>query len=217
MPADGPVPNDADLLKEAVRAGLAHVYTTMPAVVVKYNAAIQTIDAQIVVNSGYIDATGAVVAYTPPVIPNVPVAFPSADGWSITWPLAAGDPVLLLFASRSLDEWKATAGDRHTPRDLRRFNITDAIALPGCRTPSDPIPAEGLDASALVVRGALIKLGSNAATDWVALTTLVDARIAAIVTYINTHTHPTGVGPSGSPAVPLGAQATVASTRVKAL
>jgi hypothetical protein len=44
----------------------------------------------------------------------------------------------------------------------------------------------------------------------------VDARISAIVTYINTHTHPTGIGPTGVPAVPLGAQATVAATKVKA-
>lgn len=208
-------PSDADLLKAAVAEGTAAMHTVLPAIVVSYAQATQTISAQVVVQSRYRQVDGVLVAYTPPVISNIPVAFPSGDSWSITWPLAAGDPVLLVFAERSIDEWKATANAENTPRHLRRFNLTDAIAIPGARAPADPIPAAGVDASALVVRGSLIKLGSASASDWIALSSLVDARLAAIVAAYNLHTHATGIGPTAPPTTPLGAQATVASIRVK--
>lgn len=67
--------------------------------------------------------------------------------------------------------------------------------------------------------GGEVHLGEQVADDFVALAGLVDARIAAIVAYINAHVHSgvtTGAGSSAAPAPSLGAQASVAATLVKA-
>lgn len=208
-------PNSADLLKAAVAAGTAAMHTALPGVVVSYDATKQTISAQVVIQSRYKQADGTLVAYTPPVISNIPVAFPSGGSWSITWPLAAGDPVVLVFAERSLDEWKATGNSESTPAHLRRFDLSDAIAIPGAQAPASPLEATAYDASAMVIAGDLIKMGSSAASAWIALASLVDARLAAMVAAHNAHVHATGVGPTATPTVPMAAQASVASTKVR--
>lgn len=191
------------------------MHTALPGVVVSYDQVTQTISAQVVIQSRYKQADGTLVAYTPPVVSGIPVAFPAGAGWSITWPLEAGDPVVLVFAERSLDEWKATGNSASTPRHLRRFDLSDAIAIPGAQAPASPLDATAVDATAMVIAGDLIKMGSSAATAWIALASLVDARLAAVVAAFNAHVHATGIGPTLVPTVPLGAQATVASSKVK--
>lgn len=59
----------------------------------------------------------------------------------------------------------------------------------------------------------------GAAGDFVALASLVDARLVAIRTWLNTHTHTVAAAPGTSsvPTAPLGAQDSVASTKVKAV
>ena len=63
-----------------------------------------------------------------------------------------------------------------------------------------------------------VSIGAFSASQWAAVASLVDARISAIVAAFNTHAHTgvtTGMGTSGTPASPLGAQASVASTKVR--
>ena len=63
-------------------------------------------------------------------------------------------------------------------------------------------------------KNGLVHLGTETATNFVALANLVDARLAAIVLYINNHTHAS----NGTPPSPLlASQATVAATKVKAV
>jgi hypothetical protein len=61
-----------------------------------------------------------------------------------------------------------------------------------------------------------LSLGAKAATDWVALASLVDSRIDAIRSAHNTHTHPAPGGATSAPTAPMAVQATVASTKVRA-
>mgnify|MGYP007037446833 CR=1 FL=1 len=80
-----------------------------------------------------------------------------------------------------------------------------------------PIPAAGYASGAMVIRATEVRLGSSAATAFVALASLVLDRLTAIVTGYNTHTHTTAVGPSGPPNTPLATPASVAATTVKAV
>lgn len=173
-------PSETDTLLAAIRAQLALVHTCLPGTIASYDEATQTATIAPAVKFKYRKADGTIENYAPPAIPKVPIAFPGGEGWSITWPLAAGDPVTLVFAERSLDEWRTVRGSAHEARDVRRFDLTDAIAIPGGRSPADPLPAEGYDPAALVIRGTLIKLGSSAASDFVALSSLTDAALAQL-------------------------------------
>lgn len=56
----------------------------------------------------------------------------------------------------------------------------------------------------------------TAPTDFVALASLVDARILALQARLDNHIHSTGTGPSSASTTPLGTQDTVTATEVKA-
>ena len=65
-----------------------------------------------------------------PVIEEVPLMFMGGSEFSFTYPLKKGDPVLIIFTERSIEEWIASGGEV-TPEDVRRFALTDAIAIAG--------------------------------------------------------------------------------------
>lgn len=214
-------PNETDNLLTAIRSQLALVHTCLPGVIASYDEATQTATVTPAVKFKFRKSDGTLEHYAPPAIPKVPVAFPGGDGWSITWPLAAGDPVTLVFAERSLDEWRTVKGTAHEARDVRRFDLTDAIAIPGGRTPADPLPPEAYDSAALVIRGTLIKLGSSAASEFVALANLVKSEIESFRAEVSTHTHPyvnfTAGAATTSPPVGFGTTAgDMGATKVQA-
>ena len=210
-------PTDHELLMEAIRSQMAQVNTCLPGTIVSYDEATQTASVQLAVKFRRRDPnTREIVAYTPPQIDGAPVAFPGAGAFSITWPLTAGDACLVHFASRSLDEWASVIADVHEPQDLRRFDLSDAIVEPALRSPASPIPSAGYAAGAMVLRAPEVRLGSSAATAFVALANLVLDRLTAIVNGFNAHTHTTSTGASGPPNTPLGIPASVASSKIKA-
>lgn len=61
---------------------------------------------------------------------NVPVIFPRTARSGITFPLQKGDGVLLCFTERALELWKGT-NSLSQPGDVRRFDISDAVAIVG--------------------------------------------------------------------------------------
>ncbi len=174
-------PELAAIMRAAASGALAKVHTAIPAKIVSYDAATQRAVVQPAIQ-GKFRAPGSeeVINVELPKIARVPVAFPSAAGFSITWPLSVGDPVTLIFAERSLDEWLTTGNDSNTAADPRRFDLSDAIAIPGGRPFNDPIPAAGVEAGVMVVRATMIKLGSASASDFVALASKVEAQLARI-------------------------------------
>jgi hypothetical protein len=214
----GETPGLGELLAEAVAFARGSIATAIPATVVAYDPARQAVTVKPTVSGRYQDPeTGALVPFPLPTISNVPVAFPSSAGFAITWPLAPGDTVYLVVADSSLDEWKAGGAPENVPQDVRRFDLTDAIALPGLRPFSRPIPATGWSPEALVLQGVDIRLGSSVAVDFVALAGLVAAELAKLVTTFNAHTHVSAApgSPTAAP-VPLAeSPGNVASAKVR--
>ena len=78
--------------------------------------------------------------------------------------------------------------------------------------------AQGSAVVARIDADGTVHLG-GAAGSLVALAELVDARLAAVRTWLNTHTHPVAAAPgtSGVPTAPLGAQDSVAAEKVSAV
>jgi len=110
--------------------------------VVSYDHTTQKVSVQPVIRGSRDQAEG----FRYPAISNVPVTFPACGAFSITWPIKAGDFVWLNFADRSIDEWLELGGTDVEPRSKRRFNVTDAVALPGGRPFSKPLVlASGTD------------------------------------------------------------------------
>lgn len=214
-------PSFAEVLKMAVRDGTARIHTSCTAIVTEYDSETQTISARLVVRSRYKDSDKNVQSVKGPILTNIPVLFPrSKGGFGFTFPLQAGDWVLLHIAERSIAEWKATGNDDITAGDVRRFDLSDAYAYPGGQPPVDPIPSTGVDADAMVLEGDDIRLGSSLASDFVALSSLVKARLDTLQSAHDSHTHlytPGALTPIVTgPATPIGPLADVAATKVKA-
>lgn len=173
-----------ELLLTAQDASLAGLWSALPGIVQSYNASEQTADIQPAVMNGYTDEGGERATETLPVIPRVPVVFPGAGSYSITWPLAKGDTVLLVFSSRSIDTYLSQGGVVD-PRDDRRHSLSDAVAIPGLRTYKSPIASATASADALVLAAPTLLLGGADASDPVAR----KSDLSAVVTALNNHEH----------------------------
>lgn len=185
-----PAPTLADLLRQTQAAALGRVHTATPGTILSYDAARQAATVQPALRIPSTDPeTGARVFRKLPPIASCPVLWPSGGGCSLTWPLEQGDPCTILVAERSTDEYRATGGRDVEPQDPRRFDWSDALVLPAWTPFNAPIPTAGIHATAAVLRADELRLGSSAATDWIALASLVLARLNAIETAFNAHTH----------------------------
>lgn len=65
---------------------------------------------------------------------SVPVIMPGGANTLISFPIVAGDTVLLVFSQRSMDNFKIGNGQPTQPNDARKFQAEDAIAIPGLFT-----------------------------------------------------------------------------------
>jgi hypothetical protein len=194
-----------DLLAQLSDFTLGRINVCLPGTIVSYNPATQTATVQPVPAARYHDPeTDALVPEAMPQIANVPVRFPVGLGGTIaiTWPLAPGDPVTLEICDRSLDEWKSTGAPATVPQDVRRFDLTDAIAVPGPRPPSQPIQASGHHPSALVLQAPMTLVGSSAAADPPVTESRLQLFLTELLFWLGTHTHSgvtTGPGVSAVP------------------
>lgn len=126
-PRDATLEGLLDLLRQVTRDDLR---VALPGRVTAYDAATQRASVQPLIKHANLDETEQRVAKLLPEVHSVPVQFPGGGGMRITWPLAKGDTVLLVFASSSIARWKRTGGEVD-PGDDRRHDLNDAIAIPG--------------------------------------------------------------------------------------
>lgn len=117
-------PTLEELLDQVMTSRLQSVYTSLPGRVLSFSAASSTCAVQ-PFPAIYQDGE----AVDLPVLHSVPVGFPSGGGASVTYPLESGDIVLLIFASAPLGRYRSD-GAEGDPSDMRRFDLSDAWALP---------------------------------------------------------------------------------------
>lgn len=128
------------VLEDFFNYKMSSVYTALPCRVVTVRSSLedQRVDVQPLPNRVLPDETFK----EQPTILNVQVMFPSSKKASLTFPIDVGDVVLCVFAQRSLDSLKASTGaNTYTPEDRRKFDVKDAIAIPGLFPFQDAINA----------------------------------------------------------------------------
>lgn len=87
------------------------------------------------VNDSFSDGS---VAELPPIL-GVPVVINGGGGGQLSFPLAVGDDVLIVFSQRGLDNWKKGVPESSTtPQNRRSFSLMDAIAIPSLHLKPDP-------------------------------------------------------------------------------
>jgi hypothetical protein len=84
-----------------------------------------------------------------PLLTDVPVCFPRANGYCITLPITKGDECLLVFADMCIDGWWQS-GEVQDQMETRRHDLSDAIAILGIT--SQPRKVEAYDPDKLQIR-----------------------------------------------------------------
>jgi len=122
----------ADVLRQAIEAGLADVHTSLPGRIESYDYEEQRASVKPRIGRPLPDGREQDL----PVISNVRVLWPESGGASFTMPVQRGDGCLLVFNEVSLDKWLADGG-QVVADDRRRHSLQDAVAIMGF----EPFPA----------------------------------------------------------------------------
>lgn len=115
-------------MQVANETALSEVNTTLPGKVMS----VSEDGSRVVVQPSMPKALASGEALEAPQIVQVPVVWPRAQGGLVgmTMPLRPGDGVALHFAQRSLEGWLSGKANV-VPDDPRRFDLADAVAVPG--------------------------------------------------------------------------------------
>lgn len=198
---------------------MRNVYTAIPAQVVQVrDAGQQKVDVKPLVNMVFPDWEDSEEW---PTILSVPLMYPASSTSAFTFPVKAGDTVLLVFNQSCIDVFKSGDGTAAPPSDYRVFNMRDAVAIPGLfpfgtaiNQPSKHTLTHSTDDAVLVHNLGTsseceIRLKSDGKVEIngnlldISSTTEIDGNL------INTGSVTVGVGATGSFTTPLGQIVTV--------
>jgi hypothetical protein len=155
-----------ETISEAVRAAilyqLCNINTALPGIIVSYDYTQQRASIQPAINKLYTDGTTQAL----PILNNVPVIFPASGGASISFPVSVGDTCLVVFAQRSIDNWKLQGG-QVTPFDPRKLDLSDGMAIVGLNPFNKVAPAQNNTDLQISYQGSTItiKHGGNISID----------------------------------------------------
>src|SRR5574342_4931 len=154
----------AEVIRAALDAQSRALRVALPGRVTAYNASRESVDVQPQLRDVLETEDGDLVTENLPIIPDVPVCWPSGLGGTafMTFPLAAGDPVLLVCCDYDPGLWRST-GQPGTPGDLRIHRLGHAVAYPGLRADGELLGAGKRDATHVVI-GDKVMLGQGGLT-----------------------------------------------------
>jgi hypothetical protein len=147
-----------DILQAVLDAHMTDVHTCLPARVIKFNPSRNSVDVQPVLHRTLETLDGETVDEPLASIPDVPLCWPRGGGCSVTFPIAKGDSVLLVFSEQDLGLWRAN-GEAAGTGDTRRHGLSGAVAIPGINPLSGVLPV----ASDAVTIAPKVLLGSTSA------------------------------------------------------
>ena len=129
-------------IRNGIKEQLKDVHTSMPGIIETFDPETQLATVQPAIKRIFITREVDKEILTPldlPVLVNVPVIFPRGGGFSLTFPVKAGDECLLTFCERDIDIWHET-GKTEAPRAMRFHDLSDATAFVGLSSMPNKIP-----------------------------------------------------------------------------
>ena len=134
----------------ALQGWQADMCSAMPGIIQSVDFAEQSCVVQLAVQMQVTDPeTGAKTWVSISPLLDAPLYFPHGGLCSITFPVAAGDECLVVFASRCIDAWFET-GEVSPQALLRMHDLSDGFVLAGFR--SKPNVISGISSTKLQIR-----------------------------------------------------------------
>lgn len=116
--------NLESVIATAIDSSLKNIHTVLPGKIIEFYASEQLADIQPAIKR---NINGELINL--PVLTKVPVRFLKSGDFTITFPLKKDDEIALYFVERSIDNWLQN-GDIQSPDDYRKFDLSDAYAVP---------------------------------------------------------------------------------------
>lgn len=101
-----------------------------PGIVLSFNAEEQTVSVQPAIREKRVSAEGEETWIDIPQLVDVPVVFPRAGGYVLTFPVKPGDECLIIFGDSCMDAWWQSGGVQNQI-DCRRHDLSDGYAILG--------------------------------------------------------------------------------------
>ena len=146
------------IVLDSLQIGL---WTALPCIVQSVDLSAMTLSAQPAIMGTVTAEDGTQTSVDLPVLVDVPIVFPSSGSFLITFPIAEGDEVLVVFASRCIDAWWQSGGFTNVAMESRMHDLSDGFAIPGPR--SQPNKASSISSTDLQIR-------NNAGTTFLSIT-----------------------------------------------
>ena len=219
-------PTLAEVLNHTIQLALTRMFKIRVGRIEKFDASKGLADVKPLQHEVRTEEAGD-VTYSLAVVPGVPVMSFGGGDYHLTMPVKQGDECLLLCVDRSIDLWHARGGEGD-PVDLRRHNLSDAIAIVGLRStprkldewPTDRIELGKQGGVRVAVKEDGVHLGVDSgddASEKAAIASKVKSndddlynKLQSLITKFNTHTHT--VTTSGPPLAHTGVTAVPLST-----
>jgi len=109
---------------------LANLRVAMPGEIVRFDPSRQTATVRPLITENVQIDDEPVEAVNLPLLQDVPVKFPRAGGFCITFPVKGGDECLIVFCDMCIDGWWQSGGVQNQ-METRRHDLSDATALLG--------------------------------------------------------------------------------------
>ena len=117
-------------LRMAQEGQQSRIWTSLPGIVQAVDLVKQTVSVQLAVQGKTVDENGAVAWAPLPILEDVPIVWPRAGGFVITFPVKQKDECLVTFASRCIDSWWQS-GSVGVPAEQRMHDLSDGFATFG--------------------------------------------------------------------------------------
>lgn len=128
------------LINQAIDNKMKGLHTSCPGFIVSFNNDSQTATVQPAIKMVMKDGKQNNL----PLCTDVPVKFARGGGFSITFPVKAGDECWLVFAERCIDGWYS-GGSTSEPKDYRMHDYSDAFAIVGVGSAPNAIEEFNVD------------------------------------------------------------------------
>ena len=130
LPVQTMAGGESDKFRSLTEKIASELRVAAPGIIRAYNAGTNTATVQLAIREKVSQMDGTTADTDLPLMLDCPVMMPRGGGYALTFPLAAGDECLVVFADSCIDAWWQSGGVQNQ-LEKRRHDLSDGIVIPG--------------------------------------------------------------------------------------
>lgn len=115
-------------IRSAIESAMFDVHVACPGIVESVDMNAKTVTVRPAIKAAVGKSDGSVESTELPLLVDVPIVFPSAGGFTLTFPIKKGDNCLVVFGDSCMDAWWQSGGVQE-PVEFRQHDLSDSFAI----------------------------------------------------------------------------------------